>query len=70
MSEKVDSILKHLASLPGLAHGVLEKAELKELLLSTGGEVFLAGRFYDITTKHLGVGVYKISTKIKDGNNE
>jgi len=40
---------------------------LREIMLQTGGELFLAGGSYDITQKHLGAGIYSVSTIERKG---
>jgi len=65
LSAESEDVLKHLASMPGLGHSSVTKAQLWEIMLSTGGELLLAGRIYDITSKHLGAGVYRVCTKVR-----
>ena len=50
--------------MPTLANMVMEKGDLKELLLNTGGSVLANGYLYDIIAKHIGAGVYKITLTI------
>ena len=52
-------------TMPGFASMTIESKDLKELLLNTGGEIIACGRLYDIVTKHLGAGIYKLSLKLK-----
>lgn len=59
------NVLKHLASMPGLGHASVTREQLREIMLSTGGEMILLARLYEITSKHLGGGVYRVSTKEK-----
>ena len=47
-------------TMPVLASTVMDAKDLKELLLETGGDVIACGKRYDIQTKHLGAGVYKV----------
>jgi hypothetical protein len=60
------SRLAHLASMPGLGHATVSKGDLQQILLDTGGEIMASGELWEITSKHLGVGVYRVSTKRKD----
>jgi len=48
-------------SMPKHADTVMEKADLKELLLSTGGSIIANGSLYDIVSKDIGAGVYKVT---------
>ncbi len=50
-------------TMPKLASMTIARKELKELLLNTGSNIIACGRLYDIVTKHLGAGVYKVSLK-------
>ena len=54
---------KNFYTMPELAHITVDKKDLKELLLNTGGNILAYGILYDIVTKHLGAGVYKVSLK-------
>jgi len=53
----------HFYSMPGHAHTTMDRKDLKELLLATGGQTLACGKLYDIKTKHLGAGVYKVYLK-------
>ena len=57
---------KTFYTMPELAHMTTDRKELKELLLNTGSDIIACGRLYDIVTKHLGAGVYKVSLKLKN----
>lgn len=59
----VEGFLSHLASMPGLAHGAVTREQLRAIMLRTEGELILSGGIYGITQKHLGAGVYSVSTK-------
>ena len=50
-------------TMPEAATMTMNKKELRELLLSTGGRVLACGRSYDIISKHLGVGAYQVFLK-------
>lgn len=60
------AILDHLAAMPTYGHGTVERKELKEIMLQTGGEMMACGELWEIKSKHLGAGVYKLSLKKKD----
>ncbi len=55
----------HLWSTVGGIGGNLtcSRAELREFLKDTGGEVLRRGRVCDVRSKHLGAGVYKVWLK-------
>lgn len=38
----------------------MERKELKETLLATGGTAFAQGRLCNVKSKHLGCGVYQV----------
>ena len=54
MTESVSQALNHLCSMPALAHSMLTRAQLRELLQSTGGDVMAQGQLYDIDAKARG----------------
>jgi len=60
----VKTLPKSFYTMPTLANMVMEKGDLKELLLNTGGSVLANGYLYDIVAKHIGAGVYKITLTI------
>ncbi len=53
-----------LWSMPGLGHLTMRRKQLQAFLEATGGDILARGRRYDVTTKHLGAGVYRVSTKL------
>lgn len=55
-----DRLSDYLASMPGAGHGTLTRAALRYLLLSTNGQMFACGALYNITSTHLGAGVYDV----------
>ena len=48
-------------TMPKLANTVMDKKDLKELLLSTGGQILANGVLYEIVTRNMGAGVYKVT---------
>jgi hypothetical protein len=48
-------------AMPRTAHTTMDRKDLKELLLETGGQTLACGRLWEIKAKHLGAGVYKVS---------
>ena len=57
---------KNFYTMPKFASMTIDRKGLKELLLNTGDNIIACGRLYDIVTKHLGAGVYKVSLKLKN----
>lgn len=49
-----------LASLPS-GHTTLKSSDLRSLLLETGGQLLARGYLYDIQSRSLGAGVYRVS---------
>jgi hypothetical protein len=60
MSPEVQRQLNFLASMPS-GTTTMSQEDLKELLLEVGDTMLARGRLYNITPKHLGAGVYKVS---------
>ena len=48
-------------TMPGTANTTMVRKDLKELLLETEGRVIACGRLYEIKSKHLGAGVYRVT---------
>ena len=55
-------VANFLASLPS-GHSTLTKNDLQSLLLNSAGQLMAHGSLYNIVTKSLGVGVYKVSLR-------
>jgi hypothetical protein len=53
-------ILDRLAASPTYSFATVEKQQLKDILLHSGGIVYVNGYRWKIISEHLGVGVYKI----------
>lgn len=53
-------------SMPNYAIMSMTKKELKETLLVTDGWIMSCGYCYDIKSKHLGAGIYKVFLKKKN----
>ena len=64
MNDNPSNLLNNLCSMPGLAHGTVTKEVLRDILLSTGGQLMACGRLYEIVSKHLGAGVYRVHLKL------
>ena len=53
---------------PGQGHTTMTRAELRETLLATGGQVLARGNLWEVAAKHLGAGVYRVTLRLhKDG---
>jgi len=50
-------------ALPDIAKTTMDRKDLKELLLETEGWVIACGRMYDIESKDIGAGVYRVRLK-------
>lgn len=48
-------------TMPRTANTTMDTKDLKELLLETGGRVIACGRLFDIKSKNLGAGVYRVT---------
>ena len=54
------SLPTYFYTMPRHAHGTFDRKELRKILLSNGGQITANGELYDVKTKHLGAGVYKV----------
>ena len=59
-TEEARRILNFLASMPG-GHSTAISAVVRQMQLSTGGQLFAQGKLYDIVAKPVGGGVYRIT---------
>ena len=53
-------------TMPTIANTTMDRKDLKELLLENDGWVIACGRMYDIISKNIGVGVYRVSLKLRN----
>ncbi len=60
------SLPNNFYTMPRYASMTVERKDLKELLLETGGNIISCGVLWDIETKHLGAGVYRVRLKRYD----
>jgi hypothetical protein len=58
-------VANFLASLPS-GNATLGRADLRSLLSETGGMIMARGYLYDILSKHLGAGVYRVTLEMKN----
>jgi hypothetical protein len=56
--------LNFLCGSPSYGTTTVETADLREILLETGGNVMARGRLYNLKSELLGAGVYKLSLEI------
>ena len=50
-------------TMPVYANMSMNRKDLRELLLETGGSIIACGRLYDIKNRSLGAGVYRVTLK-------
>jgi hypothetical protein len=60
MSAEQRRQLNFLAAIPN-GSTTMTRADLKTILLETGGNMLACGRLYDIVAKDIGAGVYKVT---------
>lgn len=65
--------MNHLSTnfytMPRYANTTMTRKQLKETLLATDGWIIACGYLYDIQSKHIGAGVYKVFLKKKEFDN-
>ena len=66
MEEAVTRTLNHLCAMPTLAHSMLTRAEVRQLLQQTGGDVMAQGRLYDIQVTPRGAGMYTVRLRKRE----
>ena len=66
LTDEANNVLSFLASNPVYAHTTMDKENLRSLLLYTDGTTMSQGRLWNIVSKHLGVGVYKVSLELSN----
>ena len=62
----ISQVLNHLASMPGLAHAMVTRAEARAILAETGGDLLAQGQFYDVVLESRGAGMYTVRLKRRD----
>ena len=50
---------------PAFARVTMKKKDLNELLLATDGWISANGQMYDIISKHIGAGIYKVTVRLQ-----
>lgn len=61
-TQEATNAANFLASLP-TGNTVLKKNDLRSLMLNTGGNLLARGRLYDIVSRSLGAGVYRVNLR-------
>lgn len=54
-------------TMPRYATSTHTKAQLRSILLATGGNVMACGQLWDIKSEHLGAGVYRVRLELNYG---
>lgn len=62
---EINSILNHLSGHPEHGNATATKAEVREIMLQTGGVMTSGGRLYDIKSAGIGAGVYRLTLEAK-----
>jgi len=52
-------------TMPKVANITMDKKDLKELLLESEGWIMACGHMWDIKSKHIGAGVYRVKLKLR-----
>lgn len=65
MKTEDQRILRHLASMPDSAHATCKLNVLQKIMLDTGGQIMGRGKLYEIISKRVCPGVYRISLELK-----
>lgn len=58
----VNHLSSNMYTMPGSYRQTMTRAQLKETLLATDGRILACGNLWTIKSKHLGVGVYEVTT--------
>lgn len=51
-------------TVPGQGFTTMTRAELRDTLLATDGQVLVRGNLWEVVGKHLGAGVYRVSLRL------
>ena len=62
--DRIRGHLNFLASTGQYANTTMEKDDLRELLLQTGGTLMARGYLYNIVSKPIGAGVYRVTLEV------
>lgn len=61
VTSEANRILGNLAAMPGGIATAQSRAIVREIMLQTGGAMMACGSLYDIKSRSLGGGVYRIT---------
>jgi hypothetical protein len=53
----------NLYTMPRYANCTITRKQLRETLLDTNGSIIANGKLWDIKSKHIGAGIYKVWLK-------
>ncbi len=53
-------------SMPDIANQSMNRKDLEELLIDTGGKILTCGRLRELKSKHIGAGIYRVTLKGRD----
>jgi hypothetical protein len=65
MTDKAEQVLNFLASTPLHGNSVVDRAVAREILSKTDAQVMANGTLWDVITKHVGAGMYRVSLRAK-----
>ena len=51
---------------PGQGTVTMTRAELRDTLLATDGQILARGNLWDVDAKHLGAGVYRVTLQVHE----
>jgi hypothetical protein len=61
LTQEQRRILNFMASAGPYANTTVTAEDLRAIMLSCGGNIMTRGRLWDLKSKHLGAGVYKLT---------
>jgi hypothetical protein len=60
---EAERVLTFLAGMPLHGHSTLTRKQLRYALTRTGGTMIACGDSWDVVSKHLGAGIYRVSLR-------
>lgn len=63
IKNKMKTLPNNFYNFPAIANMTVDNKDLKELLLATGGYIIARGALWDIKTKNMGAGVYRVTVE-------
>lgn len=64
-SAQVAHVLNFLASTPLYGNTVVDRSTAREILSKTDAQIMANGTLWDVVTKHVGAGMYRVSLRAK-----